>query len=130
VILQPGIYHLEESLKITKANTVLMGLGMATLIPTNGNAAIEVDNVDGVRIASVLLEAGAVHSNSLLVFGQRDFSGDSNNPGSISDIFARVGGTNSTGDMSTDQMVTINSGNVIIDNVWLWRADHDVQGLV
>jgi len=26
-------------------------------------------------------------------------------------------------------MVTINSGNVIIDNAWLWRADHDVAGI-
>ena len=27
-------------------------------------------------------------------------------------------------------MMTVNSGNVIIDNVWLWRADHSVSGLV
>jgi len=26
-------------------------------------------------------------------------------------------------------MVEINSGNVIIDNAWLWRADHDIKGL-
>jgi len=25
-------------------------------------------------------------------------------------------------------MVTINSGNVVIDNTWLWRADHDITG--
>lgn len=27
-------------------------------------------------------------------------------------------------------MVQINSGNVIIDDTWLWRADHDVKGNV
>jgi len=27
-------------------------------------------------------------------------------------------------------MIEINSGNVIIDNTWLWRADHDVTGSV
>lgn len=27
-------------------------------------------------------------------------------------------------------MVTINSGNVIIDNTWLWRAYHDINGVV
>jgi len=27
-------------------------------------------------------------------------------------------------------MVVINSGHVIIDNAWLWRADHSVSGLV
>jgi hypothetical protein len=30
-------------------------MGMATLIPQNGTAAIEVGNVDGVRVAGVLL---------------------------------------------------------------------------
>lgn len=27
-------------------------------------------------------------------------------------------------------MVTVNSGQTVIDNVWLWRADHDVAGIV
>lgn len=27
-------------------------------------------------------------------------------------------------------MIQINSGNVIIDDTWLWRADHSVSGLV
>ena len=27
-------------------------------------------------------------------------------------------------------MVQINSDHVIIDNTWLWRADHDVTGQV
>ena len=27
-------------------------------------------------------------------------------------------------------MVQVNSGNVIIDDVWLWRADHSSAGLV
>jgi hypothetical protein len=25
-------------------------------------------------------------------------------------------------------MLVINSGNVILDNLWLWRADHHVAG--
>jgi hypothetical protein len=27
-------------------------------------------------------------------------------------------------------MVAIGSGHVVVDNVWLWRADHGVKGLV
>jgi hypothetical protein len=27
-------------------------------------------------------------------------------------------------------MVTVNTGYTVIDDVWLWRADHDVTGLV
>ena len=30
----------------------------------------------------------------------------------------------------TSIMLQINSGNVIIDDVWLWRADHSNTGLV
>lgn len=47
-------------------------------------------------------------------------------------MFARVGGpTNSAADpVQVDHMVEINTGNTIIDNSWLWRADHDVNGLV
>ena len=55
LVLQPGNYNLEESIKVNNADTVVLGLGLATLIPTNGTAAIEVANVDGVRIAAVLL---------------------------------------------------------------------------
>ena len=29
--------------------------------------------------------------------------------------------------MTAQAMVEINSGNVIIDNAWLWRADHDAK---
>jgi hypothetical protein len=76
---------------------VILGMGMATLIPTNGNAAIEVSNVDGVRIAGLLLEAGFGATESLLKFGQPGYAGSSLNPGAINDVFARVGGTNPTG---------------------------------
>ena len=42
VVLQPGMYYLEESIKVVKDGQVLLGLGLATLTPTNGNACIEV----------------------------------------------------------------------------------------
>ncbi len=67
--MQPGIYHLEEAIKVNNANTVVLGMGLATLIPTNGTSAIEVANVDGVRIGGVLLEAGFGASDSLLKWG-------------------------------------------------------------
>lgn len=115
---------------MNNANTVVMGMGLATLIPTNGTAAIEVANVDGVRIAAVLLEAGMGNTDSLLVVGTAGFAGDATNPCVLSDVFARVGGTNATGDARANKMVTVNTSNTIIDDVWLWRADHDIEGLV
>lgn len=72
-------------------------MGIATLIPTNGTSAIDVANVDGVRIAGVLLEAGSGASESLLTVGQAGYAGNAQNPVVLSDVFARVGGTNATG---------------------------------
>lgn len=42
-------------------------------------------------------------------------------------MFARAGGPVKSG-TSADSFVIINSGNVIIDNSWLWRADHTIGG--
>lgn len=89
-------------------------------------------NVNGVRIAGVLLQAGEVKSETLLKWGEKGFAGSSTNPGVMSDVFARVGGPNDqvAHPAKTDTMVIINSGYVVIDNAWLWRADHDKYGLV
>ena len=48
--------------------------------------------------------------------------GDENNPGVLSDVFARVVGL--LRDVSTDVMIRLHSGNIYGDNLWLWRADH------
>ena len=45
------------------------------------------------------------------------------------DIFARVGGPDTT-PVQSHYMLQVNSGNVVIDDIWLWRADHNVEGLV
>jgi hypothetical protein len=50
--------------------------------------------------------------------------GNPRNPGVLTDIFARVGGSNLSRDVATDTMMVLNSGNIYGDNIWLWRADH------
>lgn len=131
LVLSPGIYNLEDSIRVNNANTVVLGLGLTTLIAANGKPAIEVGNVDGVRIAGVLLQAGPSKTEALLKWGS-GYAGNQSNPGILSDVFARVGGPNDPNkqQMTVDIMVKINNGNVIYDNSWLWRADHDSTGLV
>lgn len=51
-------------------------------------------------------------------------TGNASNPGVLSDIFCRVGGSNLDREVSTDVMVRIHSDYVLGDNLWLWRADH------
>lgn len=45
----------------------------------------------------------------------------------IQDVYARVGGPDKV-EVSAEIMMVVNTGYTIIDNVWLWRADHDVTG--
>jgi len=105
---------------------------MATLIPTTGNACIEVADGTDARIAGLLLEAGETKSDQLLKWGSTTSAGNQDAPGVISDVFARVGGKNnsSTSEVSADRMLELNNQHVILDHAWLWRADHDIGGLV
>jgi hypothetical protein len=110
---------------------VLLGLGLATLRPTAGTAAIEVGDVAGVRVAGVLVQAGAAASDVLIEWGTAGgaFAGDASDPGALSDVYARVGGP-FTFYTSARTMLRINAAHVVGDNLWLWRADHTVAGEV
>ncbi len=122
VIITPGIYHLDAPLHITRANTVVLGLGLATLVADSGVSAIVVDDVDGVTVAGLLVEAGATNSPILVQVGPPGSSADhSLNPTLLSDVFVRVGGAAAG---KATQSLQINSNDVIGDDLWLWRADH------
>lgn len=127
VVFSPGIYQLEAALEVNTEGQVLLGMGLATLVANAGTPAITVGNVDGVRVAGLLLEAGSQMSETLLDWGKPGNKGSSTNPGVGSDIFTRVGGPAKPSPSQTKIMIRINSGNVVLDNTWLWRADH-VEG--
>jgi hypothetical protein len=122
LIFTPGIYHLEGSIQITRPDTVVLGLGYPTLAPDKGTPAMEIADVDGVKVGGILFEAGPADSATLLQVGGRGSSAShAADPIFLYDIFCRVGGA-ATG--TADGMVTINSSDVVGDNAWLWRADH------
>eukprot|EP00937_MAST-01D_sp_MAST-1D-sp2_P000064 g64.t1 len=140
VVLTPGIYQLPEPIRVgTCATTgcprhqVLLGLGLATLVPTRGGAAVEVVRAAGVRVAGVLLQAGPQTSRALLTVadggGGSGGSGGTDDACLLADVFARVGGpgvdpvTGLGPAVSATVMAEINASNVVLDNVWLWRAD-------
>ncbi|GAB3878874.1 discoidin domain-containing protein [Microbispora bryophytorum subsp. camponoti] len=122
LLFTPGIYHLNQTLNVTRADTVVLGLGYATLIPDNGVVAMNVADVDGVKIAGLLLDAGTVNSPVLLRVGPDGASAShAGNPISIQDVFFRIGGA---GPGSATTSLVVNSDNTIIDHIWAWRADH------
>merc|ERR1712064_237185 len=122
--LAAGIFNLDAPLEVNNPNTVILGLGMATLVSSNGNAVISVADVPGVRIAGLLLNAGPLATKALLEWGTVSYAGDALNPGMLHDVFARVGGPAVPAAQQVEVMIRINAGNVIGDNLWLWRADH------
>jgi hypothetical protein len=122
LILTPGIYHLTNSILVTQPDTIVLGLGYATLVPTNRNPAMVISDVDGVKVAGIIFDAGTTASPSLLKVGTATNSVDhSADPIFLYDICCRVGGQSAG---TTTNCVTINANNVIGDNLWLWRADH------
>ncbi|RSM45333.1 sialidase [Actinoplanes sp. ATCC 53533] len=126
LIFQPGVYHVNETINVTRANTVVLGLGYATVIPDNGVTAMQVDDVDGVKIAGVLFDAGTTNSPNLLVVGPSGSSANhAANPTTIQDVFFRIGGY--IAGKATNSLL-VNSNNVIIDHIWAWRADHGNAG--
>jgi hypothetical protein len=97
--------------------TVLLGLGVPTLLLTTKDAQILITG-DNCQLAGLLIDCGAHVGNMLEWRGKN---------GVMHDIYTRVGGSVSPACCSCDTQMLI-SGNVIAENLWLWRADHDASG--
>jgi hypothetical protein len=122
----PGIYHVNQTLNVTRPNTVVLGIGYPTIIPDNGVNAMQVADTDGVRIKGVLFDAGTANSAALLTVGPAGSTAShAANPTTIQDVFFRIGGA-SAGKATTS--LVVNSNNAIIDHTWAWRADHGNAG--
>jgi hypothetical protein len=122
LLFTPGVYHLDQTINVTRSNTVVLGLGLATLVPDGGIDAMHVADVDGVRLAGFLIDAGASRSDTLLQLGPAGAAADhSANPTTMQDVFIRIGGA---GPGLATNSVVVNSDDVVIDHTWIWRADH------
>ncbi|MFD7232059.1 RICIN domain-containing protein [Streptomyces sp. NPDC059881] len=122
LLVTPGVYHLDQTLRVTRPDTVVLGLGLATFIPDNGVTAMTVADVDGVKIAGVLFDAGTTNSRTLVEIGPAGASAShAANPTSLHDVYFRVGGA-AVGKATTS--LVVNSDHVIGDHMWIWRGDH------
>ena len=122
LLLTPGIYDLDEPIRVTRANTIVMGLGFATLRPVNGTAALTTADVDGIDIAGVLLDAGEKISPVLVEVGTAgSHASHARNPIFLHDVFFRDGGA-AVGRVKVN--FRVNANDTVIDHTWIWRADH------
>ena len=124
----PGVYNIDQTINVNNPNTVVLGIGMPTLIPINGVDTMHVADVDGVRITGLLFDAGTTNSSALLTVGPTGSSAShAGNPISVQDTFFRIGGD--IAGKATNSLV-VNANNTLIDHIWAWRADHGNSGTV
>jgi len=122
LLFTPGIYYLDRTIKVKRPGTVVLGLGIPTLVPNNGDVAMSVADVPGVKLNGLLFDAGPLNSPVLLQVGTwHAHKSNPDDPTLLSDVFFRIGGA--AAGKATVSLV-VNSDDVILDDIWAWRADH------
>ncbi len=122
VIFTPGTYELSDTLRVTRPNTILLGLAVPSLKAMTGRPAVSVSDVDGVTIAGLIVDAGPANSPCLLELGSVGSADDhSANPSFLYDLTVRTAGPAAG---RNDAGIVIHSSHVVTDNIWIWRADH------
>ncbi len=135
LLFTPGVYDIDRTIKIKRADTIVLGLGIATLTAVNGAIVMSVADVRGVDIAGIMIDAGTVNSPVLMQIGSRHpgkghsrdarHHGSAANPTALQDVFFRIGGPH-VGKATVS--LEVNSDHVILDDIWAWRADHGNDG--
>ncbi len=132
LLLTPGVYDIDRTIEVKRQNTVVLGIGHATLTSARGAVPLTVADVPGAIVAGVTIDAGPHRSPVLLRVGKKHGHGHGNghssaaNPTTLSDVYFRVGGPHPG---STEVALEVNSDDVLIDHTWVWRADHGVEGV-
>jgi hypothetical protein len=130
LLLTPGVYDVDRSLNVRRSDTVVLGLGIATLTATDGAVPVKVADVPGVSIAGLTVDAGPTSSPLLMQIGTGRpgvTHASAADPTTLSDVFFRIGGPHAG---SATVSLEVNSDHVLLDDIWAWRADHGSPGAV
>jgi hypothetical protein len=132
LLLTPGVYNVDSPIKVKRADTVVQGLGFATLTASHGNSVLTTADVPGIDLSGLLVDAGPVNSPVLVQIGTKNGNNgvphnQPSDPTALQDVFFRVGGPH-VGKATV--ALEVNTDNTILDDLWIWRADHGVAGSV
>jgi hypothetical protein len=128
LLITPGVYHIDQTLQVDHPDQIVMGMGLATLVPDNGVTVISTGDVDGAQVDDLLIDGGTTNSDSLVTMGTAgSTTSHASDPQAIEDVYVRIGG-DQVGKATTS--LVVNADDTIGDNLWLWRADHGNSGTV
>lgn len=129
LLLTPGVYDVDRSLVVRRDDTVVLGMGHATLTAVGGAVPLVVGgDADRVVVAGVTVDAGTVSSPALMrIEAQRPTRRQAGATPSttLNDVYFRVGGPHVG---KADVSLQVDADDVLIDHAWVWRADHGVEG--
>ena len=132
LLLTPGVYNVDSAIKVKRADTVVQGLGFATLTAASGNEVLTTADVPGIDISGMIVDAGPVNSPVLVQIGTINGNNgvphnQPSDPTALQDVFFRIGGPH-VGKATVS--LEVNTPHTILDDLWIWRADHGVAGSV
>jgi hypothetical protein len=114
-----NVYVFNPSMPVSEIQVI--GLGLPTLIPNNGVVSMTT-SAKGLLISGIIFDAGPANSPVLLQVGGSGNASDNDtsDPSVSGRLFSYRRGR--AGQRRHGSHV--NSSNVILDNIWAWRADH------
>jgi hypothetical protein len=124
IIFPSGKYAFPSPIRLTRASQIVMGVGWPLFQATSTQPIFVVAN-SGVVLAGLLLEVSEDVGGSVSSLLHVTSAGSSS---ALFDIFCRML-TPQTGTASCDCMVKVDQDACYLENLWLWVADHQGDGV-
>ena len=117
-----GVWTCVENCMVLVPPLRVLPTNPPALASNKAGVAMQVADVPGVKLSGLLFDAGPESSPVLLQVGPHHaHKSDAADPTSVQDVFFRIGGA-TPGKAKTS--LVVNSDNVLLDDIWAWRADH------
>ena len=130
LILTPGVYNVDQSIEVKRADTVVLGMGHATLTAVGGAVPLQIADAAGIVVAGITIDAGTTLSPALLRVGKRTarLRQQAPTPPTRSPSATCTSASAARTSARPRRALEINADHVLIDHTWVWRADHGVEG--
>ena len=128
LLLTPGVYDIDRTIEVKRADTVVLGMGHATLTAVGGAVPLEVADAAGIIVAGVTIDAGTISRRCCCRSARRTAAPEAR-PEQPDHAQRRVLPRRRPARRQDHALaLEVNSDNVLIDHTWVWRADHGIEG--